>query len=317
VKETVMKDMTKVTKGRRILRALSGLVLLAAFLSGSSCATTALSTKNTGGPVKVFELGQRIPRNSKILDTMDAWHYWAGICRYITIIRHLQRSAKALGGDAIGVLYVREPIIRRSCFMIKAFLLDMIDISDWPRVGLTEEEIRRDLDDRGRMLDDIEGIWASRALSEVIMDEAAERVAGVPEFSQNDGASKGTFVWGVPASVIQAMRQLSPEEQRSYRVAIVKAADDPDYPYAAYILDPEIPEWQVGFLKARIKKLPDSSGYEAKWYGTTFQGDLREFHPDETGALKAKAIVELGLKYSIEQTLTKVYPPLAARSAPD
>jgi hypothetical protein len=167
------------------------------------------------------------------------------------------------------------------------------------------------------MLDDIEGIWASRALSEVIMDEAAERVAGVPEFSQNDGASKGTFVWGVPASVIQAMRQLSPEEQRSYRVAIVKAADDPDYPYAAYILDPEIPEWQVGFLKARIKKLPDSSGYEAKWYGTTFQGDLREFHPDETGALKAKAIVELGLKYSIEQTLTKVYPPLAARSAPD
>ena len=110
-------------------------------------------------------------------------------------------------------------------------------------------------------------------------------------------------------SVIQAMEQLSPEQQSSYRVAIVKAAGDPNYPYAAYILDPEIPEWKPGFLKARLRKLPDSTGYEAKWYGSTFQADVREFHPDETGALTTKVVIEQGLKYSIEQTLTKVYPP--------
>jgi hypothetical protein len=113
------------------------------------------------------------------------------------------------------------------------------------------------------------------------------------------------------------MEQLSPEEQSSYRVAIVKAAGDPNYPYAAYILDPEIPEWQPGFLKARLKRIPESSGYEAMWYGSTFQGDLREFHLDETGALKANVIVKLGLKYSIEQTLTRVYPPTAVKYAPD
>jgi len=317
-----MNDSSHVMKTTRILKALSSLALLAAFVSGSRCATTALSVKNKGGPIKVFELGQRIPRNSKILDVLDTSGGWAeagemSSCRYRPIIKYLKRRAKARGGDAIAVLHVKKPYIWSSCFSIKAFLLDMIDISDWPRVGLTEEEIRRDLDGRGRVLDDIEGIWASRALSEVIMDEAAERVAGVPEFSQNNGASKGTFVWGVPASVIQAMRQFSPEEQSSYRVAIIKAAGDPDCPYAAYILDPEIPEWQAGFLKARLRKLPDCSGYEAKWYGSTFQSDLREFHPDETGALKAKAIVELGLKYSIEQTLTRIYPPTAARYAPD
>jgi hypothetical protein len=196
-------------------------------------------------------------------------------------------------------------------------VLDTIDISGWPRVGLTEEEIRCDLDAGGRTLGDIEGIWTSRARSEVMMDAAAVSVASVYEGSQNMGDPLGTLVWQVPPSVIQAMGQLSPEEQSSYRVAIVKAAGDPNYPYAAYILDPEIPEWQPGFLKARLKRIPESSGYEAMWYGSTFQDDLREFHLDETGALKANVIVKLGLKYSIEQTLTRVYPPTAVKYAPD
>ena len=56
-----MKDPSYVTKAMRILKALSGLVLLAAFLSGIRCATTALSTRGADGPIKVFDLGQRIP----------------------------------------------------------------------------------------------------------------------------------------------------------------------------------------------------------------------------------------------------------------
>ena len=161
------------------------------------------------------------------------------------------------------------------------------------------------------MLDEIEGIWDCHARSEVMMNEVDLKMATVYEHSP------GRLSWRVPASVIQTMSQLSPEEQSSYRVAIVKAEEDLNYPYAAYILDPEIPEWKPGFLKARIRKLSDSSGYEAKWYGTTFQDDLREFHPDETGALKAKVVVELGLKYSIDQTLTRIYPPATASHAPD
>jgi hypothetical protein len=141
-----------------------------------------------------------------------------------------------------------------------------------------------------------------------MMDETDLRGA-VVEYSLQKGDKRPTVVYRVSPSVIQAMQQLSPEQQSSYRVAIVKAVGDPDYPYAAYILDPDIPEWQAGFLKARLRKLPDSSGYEAKWYGSTFQAGLREFHPDETGALKTKVVIEQGLKYSIEQTLTKVYPP--------
>jgi hypothetical protein len=193
----------------------------------------------------------------------------------------------------------------------------MIDINEWPRVSLTEEEIRRDFNTRERMVDDIEGIWDCHVRSAVMMDAAALKMVEVSE------PTKGILCYGdqiyvrrVPPSVIQAMEQLSPEEQSSFRVAIVKAAGDPDYPYAVYILDPEIPEWKPGFLKARLRKLPDSSGYEAKWYGSTFQADLREFHPDETGALTTKVVIEQGLKYSIEQTLTKVYPPTAAKYAP-
>jgi hypothetical protein len=300
-------------KPNRILQTLSGMALLAAFLSSSRCATTALSAKNTGGPVKVFELGQRIPRNVEILDILDTSGGWAeagemSSCRYRPIIKYLKKKVKARGGDSIAVLHVQKPLVWRSCFRIKAFLLDTIDISGWPRVGLTEEEVRRDLDAGGRTLGDIEGIWTSRARSEVIVDNATLIVAGVYEGSQNMGDPYFTGVWRVPPSVIQAMEQLSPEEQISFQIAIVKAAGDPDYPYAAYILDPEIPEWQAGFLKARLRKLPDSSGYEAKWYGSTFQADLREFHPDETGALTTKVVIEQGLKYSIEQTLTRIYP---------
>ena len=52
-----MKKRSYVMKAMRILRALFGLALLAASVSGIRCATTAFSTRNTGGPVKVFELG--------------------------------------------------------------------------------------------------------------------------------------------------------------------------------------------------------------------------------------------------------------------
>jgi len=310
------------TAPARILKALSCLALLAAFLSGIRCATAALSTKNTRVPVKVYELGQRIPRNSKILDIMDKSDSYQDTsilgdpvgshgllsCRYRPIIWALKKSARALGGDAVAILHVKKDDL---CFEIKAFLLDMIDIGDWPRVGLTDEEIKRVSDAGGRMLDEIEGIWDCHARSEVMINEADLEMARVYEYSP------GRLSWRVPASVIQTMSQLSPEEQSSYRVAVVKASGDTDYPYAAYILDPEIPEWKPGFLKARIRKLSDSSGYEAKWYGTTFQDDLREFHPDETGALKAKVVVELGLKYSIDQTLTRIYPPATASHAPD
>jgi hypothetical protein len=315
-----MKKRSQVMRAMRVLKALSGLALLAAFLSSSRCATTALSTRSKKGDVKVFELGQRIPRNSKILGFAEPSGFqgnrylagsWGSIgsCGYKPILRIIKKRTKAQGGDAIAILYVGKPSKWNRCFTIKAYLLDTIDISGWPRVGLTEEEIRRDLVAGGRTLDEIEGIWASHGRSEVIMDAAAVGWAGDYEASQNMGDPLGTGVWRVLPSVIQAMEQLSPEEQTSYLVAIVKAAGDPDYPYAAYILDPEIPEWKPGFLKARFRKLPDSSGYEAKWYGSTFQSDLREFHPDESGALKTKVVIEQGLKYSIEQTLTKVYPP--------
>jgi hypothetical protein len=313
-----MKYRSNVMNAMRILRTLSGLALLAACLSNSRCATTALSTRAKDGPVKVFELGQRIPRNSKILGIPNTWgprdvgpmgteiYGGRGSCSYRQIIRYLKNRAKAEGGDAIAILDVIKPLSWNNCFEIKAFLLDMIDINDWPRLGLTKEEILRDLDARKDLIDDIEGIWASRARTEVMMDHA-EKVAGDYEASRGDPYGfRGA--WRISPSVIQAMAQLSPEEQNSFLVAIFKGADDPTYPYAAYILDPEIPEWQAGFLKARLRKLPDSTGYEAKWYGSTFQADLREFHPDGTGALKTKVVIEQGLKYSIEQTLTKVYP---------
>jgi len=323
-----MKKRSYVMKAMRILRALLGLALLAASVSGICCATTAFSTRNTGGRVKVFELGQRIPRNSKILDVLDKEGFWelrflagdwsqGGSCSYRAIVSHLKKEAKARGGDALAILHVRKPFLSTagerfpmdSCFRIKAFLLDLIDIGDWPRIGRTEEEIRRDLDASGQSLDAIEGIWASHARCEVEMDAATQRMVAVYESSQNIGDPYFTGLLWVPPSIIRAMEQLSPEEQSSYRVAIVRADGDPYYPYAAYILDPEIPEWQAGFLKARLRKIPDSTGYEAKWYGSTFQDGLREFQPDETGALKAKVVVELGLKYSIDQTLTRVYPP--------
>jgi hypothetical protein len=322
-----MKHRSNVKKAMRVLRALSGLVLLAAFVCNNRCATTELSTRAKDGPIKVFELGQRIPRNSRILDISDTSGSrdigpmgteiggYRGSCSYKQIIRYLKKEAKARGGDAIAILHVRKPITWNSCFTIKAFLLDMIDIGDWPRIGLTEEDIGRHFDAGGQELDVIEGIWASHARIEVMMDHA-EKVAGFYEASRRDPYGlKGA--WRVPPSVIQAMEQLSPEEQSSFRVAIVKAADDPNYPYAAYILDPEIPEWQAGFLKARLRKIPDSTGYQAKWYGSTFQEDMREFRFDETGALTTKVVIEQGLKYSIEQTLTKVYPPNTAKYAPD
>jgi hypothetical protein len=314
-----MKDPSSVIMTTRILRALWGLLFIAALLSGISCATTALSSRSKEGNVKIFELGQRIPRNSKILDIMSTTgprdvgplgteiYGGRGSCSYRQIIRYLKKSAKSEGGDAIAILDVIKPLSWNNCFEIKAFLLDMIDINDWPRLGLTNEEILRDLDARKDLIDDIEGIWASRARSEVMMDHA-EKVAGFFETSRRDPYGfRGA--WRVSPSVIQAMEQLSPEEQNSFLVAIFKAAGDPDYTYAAYILDPEIPEWQAGFLKARLRKLPDSTGYEAKWYGSTFQPDQREFHPDETGALTTKVVIEQGLKYSIEQTLTRIYPP--------
>lgn len=315
-----MKDPSNVAKPNRILQALSGLALLAAFGSGIRCATTALSPGSSDGPIKVFELGQRIPRNSRILSISQSSGFrqerflagsWGSIgsCGYKPILKIIKKRAKAQGADAIAILYVGKPSTWNRCFTLKAFLLDMIDISSWPRHAQTEEEIRRDLDGGGRSLDDFEGIWASYGHSEAIMDAAAVGWAGDYEGSQNMGDPIGAGVWRVLPSVIQAMEQLSPEQQSSYRVAIVKAADDPDYPYAAYILDPEISEWKPGFLKARLRKLPDSRGYEAKWYGSTFQPDLREFHPDETGALSTKVVIEQGLKYTIEQTLTKVYPP--------
>jgi hypothetical protein len=314
-----MKDPSSVLKTTRILGALLGLALAAALLSGLRCATTALSTRSKEGVVKVFELGQRIPRNSNILGVLSTRgprdvgamgteiYGGRGSCSYRQIIRYLKKRAKAEGGNAIAILNVIKPLSWNPCFKIKAFLLDIIDINDWPRIGLTKEKLMRDLDTRRHMIDDIEGIWVSHARSEVMMDYA-EKVAGFFETSRRDPYGfRGA--WRVSPSIIQAMAQLSPEEQNSYLVAIVKAAGDPNYHYAAYILDPEIPEWKPGFLKARLRKITDSSGYEAKWYGSTFQPGLREFHPDETGALKTKVVIEQGLKYSIEQTLTKVYPP--------
>ncbi len=320
-----MKDLSDVMKETRILKALYGLALLVAFLSGSGCATTALSKKGTGGRIKVFELGQRIPRNSTIMDTLQMrgsrglvmgtgdWGKRWGSCGYRGTIWALKREAKARGGDALAILHVRKPNSYGGCTTIRAFLLDMIDLDDWPRIGLTEEGIRRDFDAGERTLDDIEGIWESRAHSEVVMDDDARKKIRVSEYIRNRKTGKLDLVERVPPSFIQAMGQLQPEEQSSFRVAIVKTTDDPSYPYAAYILDPDIPEWQTGFLKARLRRTADGSGYEAKWYGSTFQDDLREFNLDESGALTTKAVVEQGLKYSVEQTLTRVYPPPAEK----
>ncbi len=209
----------------------------------------------------------------------------------------------------LAILHVSKSTSYGDCTTIRAFLLDMIDLDDWPRIGLTEEEIRRKFDAGERTLDEIEGIWESRAHSEVVMDDDARKKIRVWEYVRNRKTGKLGYVERVPPSFIQAMEQLQPEEQSSFRVAIVKTADDLNYPYAAYILDPEISEWQPGFLKARLRRTADGSGYEAKWYGSSFQDDWREFHPDESGALTTKVVVELGLKYAIEQTLTKVYPP--------
>ncbi len=109
-----MKDLSNGRKAIRILRTLSGLAVLAALLSGICCATTALSKKGTGGRIKVFELGQRIPRNSRIIDTLQMqgsegivmgggdWGKSWGSCRYRATIWALKREAKARGGDALG-----------------------------------------------------------------------------------------------------------------------------------------------------------------------------------------------------------------------
>jgi hypothetical protein len=117
-----MKDLSNVTNTARILSVLSGLALLVAFLSGSACATTALSTKSADKPIKVFELGQRIPRNSKILDIHEyngtagrqplgtEIYGDRGSCSYRQIIRYLKKSAKSEGGDAIAILHVKKPL---------------------------------------------------------------------------------------------------------------------------------------------------------------------------------------------------------------
>jgi len=208
----------------------------------------------------------------------------------------IKHKARAAGANAVSILERRRS---SGGYSIEALLLDMIDVTNWPRIGLTEDEIKHSFDARGTELDEIEGIWESRARTETYLGAYARRGS-------------------VPIYYVEAFEQRSPEEQRFYRIAIVKAVADPLYPYAAYILNPEIPEWQAGFLKGWLRKMPASSGYEAIWYRSTFQGDRREFHPDESGTLKTSTVVmELCAEFSIEQTLTKVYPPKTPKYVAD
>jgi len=213
-------------KAMRILKVLWSLALLAAFLSSSRCATTALSIRSTEGNVKVFELGQRIPRNVAILDIISTTgprdvgpmgteiYGGRGGCSYRQIIRYLKKRAKSEGGDAIAILKVTKPLSWNNCFEVEAFLLDTIDTNDWPRIGLTKEKITRDLDARRHAIDDIEGIWVGHARSEVMMDHA-EKMAGDREASRRDPYGfRGA--WRVSAAVIvKPWRSSSPKNKAS------------------------------------------------------------------------------------------------------
>jgi len=321
-------------KARRTIRALCGLALLAASVSGICCATTALFARKSKAPLIFFDLGQRIPRNSRALEFVYSWGGSHGIviggpdsggdfgsCRSKeNALREIKKRARAAGAKAVSILEAGRD--RSSgCYEIRALLLDTVDITNWPRIGFTEDEIKNSFDTRGNELDEIEGIWESSARTETHpgVGHTAQFEADLDWLARRGMISAELLKalrWRgpVPTYKIRTFEQLLPEEQGSYRVAIVKAVGDPFYPYAAYILDPEIPEWQPGFLKAWLRKGPGSSGYEAIWYRSTFQGDMREFHPDELGTLKASAVlVELGVDFLIEQTLTRVYPPPKAK----
>jgi hypothetical protein len=326
-----MKNRSYVMKATRILQVLSGLALLAVFASGSACATTALFPKKSRAPITIFDIGQRIPRNSRALEFARSSGGSHGIviggppgsggdfgsCRSKdNAIREIKKRARAAGANAVSILDA-ERDRSSGCFEIRALLLDMIDITNWPRICFTEDEIKKSLDARGNELDEIEGIWESSARTETYLGEGQ-----IAQFEADlDWLARRGFISAerrkalsrrgpVPTYDICTFEQRLPEEQSSYRVAIMRAAGDPFYPYAAYILDPEIPEWQPGFLKAWLRKGPGSSGYEAIWYRSTFRGDMREFHPDDSGTLKASAIlVEFKVDFSIEQTLTRIYPP--------
>jgi len=325
-------------KTTRILKALSSLALLAAFVSGVACATTAPFARKSKAPIIIYDLGQRIPRNSRALEFVHSSGGSYGIviggpglegdfgsCRSKeNAIREIKKKARAAGAKAASILDAGRD--RSSgCFEIRALLLDMIDVTNWPRIGFTEDEIKNSFDAQGNELDEVEGIWESTtrtethpgvgliAQFEADMDRLARR-----GFISTERLKAFRRRGPVPTYDNCTFDQRLPEEQSSYRVAIVKAVGDPFYPYAAYILNPEIPEWQPGFLKARLRKGAGSSGYESIWYRSTFQGDSREFHPDELSTLKARAIlVELEVDFSIEQTLTKVYPPKTPKCTAD
>ncbi|HSA96616.1 MAG TPA: hypothetical protein VLJ16_11220 [Acidobacteriota bacterium] len=239
-------------------------------------------------------------------------------------MREIKKEARAAGAEAISI-FLSERDRDTGCYRIKAFLLDMIDITNWPRIGLTEDEIKRSFDARGTELDEIEGIWESSARTETYL---GERLIAQFEVDLDRLARRGDIPaellkglrWRRPVPTVDICRyaQRLPEEQSSYRVAVVKTVGDPLYPYAAYILNPDIPEWQSGFFKAWLRKIPGSSGYEAMWYRSTFQGDRRDFYPDDSGTWKASAVlVDLEVDFLIEQTLTRIYPPKAEKTAPD
>lgn len=329
--------MGNVRKAEPILKTLFGLALLAAFLAYSRCATTGLVARKPKTPIVIFGVGQRIPRNSYLLGI--AYSYGGsegsvgtgdslsdfGSCRNKeNTMRAIKKEARAAGAEAIS-LFLSERDRDTGCYRIEAFLLDMVDIVNWPRIGFTEDEIKRSFDARKAELDEIEGIWESRARTETYLGERliAQLEADLDRIARRGDMPAGllkalTQPTPIPTVGICRYEQRLPEEQSSYRVAIVRTADDPRYPFAAYVLDPEIPEWQPGFFKAWLRKIPGSSGYEAMWYRSTFQSDRREFYPDDAGVWKARAVlIDLEVDFSIEQTLTRIYPPKTAKDSPD
>jgi S1-C subfamily serine protease len=269
------------------------MILTIAFISSCVPAVNYISVrpsqpaKGSNYPIKIYKIDETPPVNRFVLGVVSTQETPVTVdCSYSAIIRYLSNKARAVGGDAIWIRQIKNPEFENLCYRRSAFVIRIIDIRNWPRISMSEMEMREYFSKNEQSLDEIEGIW---------------------NINEN----------GITRNV-QTGEQRNHNEQGRYRIAIKKDNSDPSYEYAAYILESKVPEWETGFLKARFRKTAYPSIYEGLMYLASFLDEKQNFLIDENGLLRSKfSLAELGIEYSGELMMIKAFPAFASRPGTD
>jgi serine protease Do len=239
-------------------------------------------SKPDAAPIELITQIDKLPANSYSLGVLEislSGENYIGRPTRDSFMEMAKGKARRVGGDAIYVMEFQEPDSLNKYYKLKAAILVLKDISNWPKLTLSEEDARKYVESNLSNLNQIEGIWN-------VSDE---------------GEWKNTYTGQVTSA----------NSINAYRIAIIRSSSELKYDFVAIVLESSYRGWNPGFIKAKIRKTAYESVYEVLWYMKDFSEKKENFVISEDGTIenRSKEIFNFFEINNISKYI-KAFPPI-------